>query len=109
MKFEIGGYQETLVRTKNGFTAESMLKVLQLLRDRSPDEQIQIGAALLISLIAKAMNPSFKAVNPSQLTVNSKWLKELAEISRSKNGCTKFITAFVNEILPPIKNEETTQ
>ena len=109
MKFIIGGYQETLVRTKSGFTAESLLKVLQLLRDRSPDEQIQIGAALLISLIAKAMNPSFKAVNPNQLTVNAKWLKELAEISRNKNGCTKFITAFVNEILPPTKNEETTQ
>lgn len=109
MKFKIGGYEETLVRTKRGFTAESLLKVLQLLRDRSPDEQIQMGAALLISLIAKAMNPSFKAISPDQITINAKWLKELAEISRSKNGSTKFITAFVNEILPPTKSEETTQ
>jgi hypothetical protein len=110
MKFQIGGNEEILVKTKNGVTAESLLRVLQLLRDKSPDAGIRDGAALMIQLIAKNMKPSMKALGISLITVNAKWLLELSDLARNKNSVeARFITAFVNEILPNRKMEETVQ
>lgn len=107
MIFKIGGQEEILIRTGDGFSAESMLKVLQLLRDKSPDSSIREGASLFIRLIAKFINSSPDKVSPYKLTISTSWLEEMADINRHGSY---FITAFVNQILQTqSRREETTQ
>jgi len=98
MRFEVSGHQEFLVKTKSGFTTDSVLRVLQLLRDKSPDDEIRSGASLMIAVIAKSIH-EIQSIEVNQVMLTINWLIALADQSK-KRRCFWFICAFVNEILP---------
>lgn len=112
--FKIGGKQEQLVMTRTGVTAESLLRVLQLFRDHSPDNQIRSGARFMILLISQTLRSSIRNVGLTKVTVSFKWLRELStrvsSMAVHKNlPAAWFVVALVNEIVPQEKDEELTQ
>lgn len=112
--FRIGGNEEQIVMTRTGITAESLLKVLQLLRDHSSDTQVKNGARFMIFLISQTLRSSIRNVGVAKVTVSFKWLRELSQkVSSLANEKTQqsawFVIAFVNEIVPIEKTEELTQ
>lgn len=112
--FRIGGKQEQLVVTRTGVTAESLLKVLQFLRDDSNDPQIQNGARFMILLISQTLRSSIRNVGITKVTVSFKWLRELsARVSslatQKSQQSAWFVVAFVKEIVPAETTEEVIQ
>lgn len=100
--------------TRTGVTAESLLKVLQLLRDRSQDNQIKNGARFMILLISQTLRPSIRNVGLAKITISFKWLRELSD--RVKSLATPrnqhpawFVAALISEIVPPEKPENMVQ
>lgn len=112
--FIIGGKQEQIVITRTGVTAESLLRVLQLLRDKSPDFEVGEGARILITLISETLRSSIKNVGLTKITVSFKWLRELsykaqmlAVQKNQKSGW--FVVAFIGLITPKEVPEEVVQ
>lgn len=107
MRFEVRGHQEFLVRTKQGFKADSLIRVLQLLRDHSVDPEIRHGASLMITVISRSIN-EMQSVEINRLQISATWLLELAHNAKLRKNFW-FITAFINEILPVQERRSFTQ
>jgi len=105
MRFEVSLCREILVKTKSGYTTDSLLRVLQLLRDRSPDDEIRRGASLMIVVLSKSIN-EIQSSDITRVSVSFKWLYELSQNARKK-PCFWFISAFVNEILVVNPNQRS--